>query len=137
MAKTGSPQTVLIVEDDESMREAIEHLLSVAGFRTVGYESAEALLGEVATENPLCVISDLKLPAMSGLDLLTELGRGAGHPPVILVTAYESASSRQEAARRGASAYLVKPFASGALLAAINAIAANKFEGTGSPRCGT
>jgi len=137
MAKRCSPQAVVIVEDDESMREAIEHLLGVAGFRTVGYESAEALLREVATENALCVVSDLNLPAMSGLDLLTELRRNVGHLPVIIITAHDSASSRQEAARRGASAYLAKPFASAALLAAIDEIAANNFEGTRSPRCGT
>jgi FixJ family two-component response regulator len=137
MAKRGSTQAVVIVEDDESMREAIEQLLCVAGFRTVGYESAEALLSAVATENPLCVVSDINLPAMSGLDLLTELGRSVRHLPVIIITAFDSASSRQEAARRGASAYLAKPFASGALLAAIAEIAANKFEGTRSPPCGT
>jgi FixJ family two-component response regulator len=137
MAKRDSTQAVVIVEDDESMREAIEHLLCVAGFRTLGYGSAEALLSEVATENPLCVVSDINLPAMSGLDLLTELARSVGHVPVIIITAFDSASSRKEAARRGASAYLAKPFASAALLAAIDEIAANKFEGTRSPHCGT
>jgi FixJ family two-component response regulator len=137
MAKRGSPQAIAIVEDDESMREAIEHLLGVAGFRTVVYESAEALLGEEASENPLCIVSDLNLPAMSGLDLLTELGRSGGPPPVIIITAYDSTSSRQEAARRGASAYLAKPFTSVALLAAIDEIVANRSEGTGSPRCRT
>lgn len=129
MAQRGGPKAVFIVEDDESMREAIEQLLCVAGFRTVVYESAEAMLGEAATEIPLCVISDLNLPAMSGLELLSELRRRSGHPPVIIITAYDSASTRQEAGRLGASAYLAKPFTSIALLTAINEIAARLSPG--------
>src|SRR5271154_1689706 len=110
---------VLVVEDDQSMREAIEILLSAAGFSTVLYESAEALLAEENAAHALCVISDLNLPAMSGLDLLTELRRRSRQEPVIVITAYETASTRQEAARRGAAAYLTKPFPGAALLAAI------------------
>jgi FixJ family two-component response regulator len=124
MAQRGSPKAVFIVEDDESMREAIEHLLCVAGFRTKAYGSAEALLDGVAAESPLCVVSDINLPAMSGLDLLTELARRSAHPPVIVITAYDSASSRRDAARLGASAYLTKPFRGSELLSAIDKIAA-------------
>lgn len=127
MVQKGSPKPVFIVEDDEGMREAIEHLLSIAGFRTVAYGSAEALLNEKATERPLCVISDLNLPAMSGFDLITELGRRSGQSPVIVITAHDSESTRQEAARLGASAYLAKPFTSGALLTAIDKIAAGSL----------
>ena len=57
MTQKGNPKAVFIVEDDEGMREAIEELLGVAGFRTVGYGSAEAYLNEAVRENPLCVIS--------------------------------------------------------------------------------
>jgi FixJ family two-component response regulator len=123
MAGTGSARLVLVVEDDESMREAIETLLSVAGFATVAYESAEAMLGDQAQEFPLCVISDLNLPAMSGLDLLTELRTRSRHPPVIIITAYDSSSTRQAAERLGAAAYLAKPFPSTALLTAIENLA--------------
>jgi DNA-binding response OmpR family regulator len=124
MAGKGNPKAVFVVEDDESMRDAIEQLLSIAGFRTVVYGSAEALLDEVGAETPLCVISDLNLPVMSGLELITELARRNKQPPVILITAFDSASTRQAAARLGASAYLAKPFTSKALLTAIDAIAA-------------
>jgi FixJ family two-component response regulator len=124
MARKGNPKAVFVVEDDESMRDAIEQLLSVAGFRTVVYGSAEALLDEVAAETPLCVISDLNLPVMSGLELITELARRSKQSPVILITAFDSASTRQAAARLGASAYLAKPFTSKALLTAIDDIAA-------------
>jgi FixJ family two-component response regulator len=122
MTKRNGPRVVFVVEDDESMREAIESLLCVAGFSAVVYESAEALLAEKNNDRPLCVISDINLPAMSGLDLLTELRRRSWHPPVIIITAYDSASTRREAERLGAAAFLAKPFPSLALLTAIKAI---------------
>jgi FixJ family two-component response regulator len=124
MPRMGDPKVILVVEDDDSMREAIENLLGVAGFSTVVYQSAEAMLAEDTCERPLCVISDLNLPAMSGLDLLTELHRRSWHVPLIIITAYDSESTRQEAARRGAIAYLPKPFPSVALLTVIKTIAA-------------
>jgi FixJ family two-component response regulator len=115
----GGGRRVLVVEDDEGMREAMESLLDAAGFATAAYASAEALLAGDAVEHALCVISDIKLPAMSGLELLTELrGRGA-QPPVIVITAHDSPCVRDEAERRGAAAYLAKPFPGSALLAAI------------------
>ncbi len=119
MAGRGSARVILVVEDDESMREAIEQLLNVAGYVTVVYGSAEAMLRDQSSERPLCVISDLNLPAMSGLDLLTELRSRIWQPPVIIITAYDSASTRQAAERLGAAAYLAKPFPSVALLTAI------------------
>jgi FixJ family two-component response regulator len=122
MTKRAGPRLVIVVEDDESMREAIESLLSVAGFSAVAYESAEAMLAGKNSECPLCIISDLNLPSMSGLDLLTELRRRSWHPPVIIITAYDSASTRREAERLGAAAFLAKPFPSLALLTAIKAI---------------
>ena len=115
--------TVLVVDDDDSMREAIERLMGAAGFTSAGYASAEALLAGGGIGNALCIISDIKLPAMSGLDLLTELRRLGVLTPVILITAHDSAAVRNEAKQRGATAYLAKPFMSRALLAAIDGIA--------------
>jgi FixJ family two-component response regulator len=114
--------TILVVEDDDSMREAIATLLSLSGYRTLLFASAEAMLAEDAMERPLCVVSDLNLPAMSGLDLLIELRRRSWPTPVIIITAFDSPSTRQEAMRRGAAAYMAKPFPSTALLTAIHKI---------------
>lgn len=116
---------VLIVEDDASMREAMESLLGLSGFDTVMYESAEAMLGAETAERPLCVISDLHLPVMSGLELLGELRRRHWQPPVIIITAHDSPATRREAARLGAVDYLAKPFPSISLLTAIEKIAAH------------
>jgi len=124
MAST-SRGLILVVDDDESMRDAIERLLQAAHFETVAYASAEALLaaGAGAGAGATCVISDFKLPAMSGLELLSELRTRGGWPPVVMITAHDAPAVRDEAMRRGASGYLAKPFAGKALLAAIQSAA--------------
>ncbi|MDS4030905.1 MAG: response regulator [Candidatus Contendobacter sp.] len=113
-------QKILIVEDDDSLRPALERLLNAAGWRTVTYASAEALLADAAAGDAACVVCDLKLPAMSGFDLLTAWREQGGRPLVILITAYDAPGLSEEAARRGAAAHLVKPFRGTALLEAID-----------------
>ena len=116
---TGSFGRVLVVEDDDSMREAIETLLEAAGIQSALYETAEALLANGASAGATCIVSDLKLPGMSGLELLAELRARGGWPPVILITAHDSGALRAEAKRQGVAAYLAKPFLGSALLDAI------------------
>ena len=113
---------VLLVEDDASMRTAIERLLNAYAFECCAFESAEALLARGAREGDACVVSDLKLPAMSGLELLNELHAQSGWPPLILITAHDKPGLGEEAARRGAAAYLTKPFRGTDLVGAINAV---------------
>lgn len=103
------------------MREALERLLRVAGFVPVACSSAEELLAGGPGPGALCVVSDLKLPGMSGLELLAELDARGSSPPLILITAHDVPGLREEALRRGAAAYLVKPFSGAALLQAIGA----------------
>lgn len=114
-------QKILVVEDDDSLRPALERLLNAAGFETAAYTSAEALLADADAGDAACVVCDLKLPAMSGFDLLAEWRGRGGKPPVILITAYDALGLGEEAARRGAAAYLVKPFRGTALLEVIDA----------------
>jgi len=115
----GDGTSVLVVEDDEGMREAIETLLDAAGMSATAYESAEALLDGGAVDDALCVITDVKLPAMSGLELLAHLRARDAHPPVIVITAHDSPGMRKEVTRLGAAAFLPKPFVGNALLTAI------------------
>ena len=119
----GPSKRVLVVDDDESMREAIESLLNEAGFETTVYSSAEALLAGGAVEGATCVVSDFKLPSMSGLELLAELRARGARAPVIVVTAHDAPGVCAEAVRLGAHAYLTKPFVGSALLAAIQGVA--------------
>jgi FixJ family two-component response regulator len=122
---TASPK-VLVVDDDESMREAIERLLGAAGFQPVAYASAEAVLAGGSAPDAVCVISDLKLPAMTGLELLAELRARGQRQPLILITAYDVPGLGEDALRRGAAAYLVKPFRGTELLDAVRAAIAPK-----------
>jgi FixJ family two-component response regulator len=128
-------RTIFVVEDDESMREAIETLLKIAGFGCVAFGSAEAMLARGTADNALCVISDLRLPAMSGLDLMSEMRLRNWRVPVIIITGHDSPANRREAMRRGAAAYLPKPFPGKTILCAIDHISAqqdSKFS-TGRP----
>jgi FixJ family two-component response regulator len=111
---------VLVVDDDCSMRVAIQRLLRVAGFGCETFASAEELLVDTGLPSAACVISDLRLSAMSGLELLTRLRTGGG-PPLILITAFDMPGQGEDAGRRGAAAYLVKPFSGAALISAVHA----------------
>jgi FixJ family two-component response regulator len=118
----GSGRMVLVVEDDLGMREALESLLHAAGFESAAYATAEDLLSADRIEQAVCVISDIRLPAMSGLDLLDEIRVRGGWPPVIVITAHDTPGVRDEAERHGAAAYLAKPFLGRALLDAIEGL---------------
>jgi FixJ family two-component response regulator len=115
---------VIVVEDDDSMREAIERLLGAAGIACTAFTSAEAMLADAAAGVAACVVSDFKLPSKSGLDLLAELRARHSCPPLILITAHDAPGLRDEALQRGAADYLVKPFRGTALLASIKAATA-------------
>ena len=119
----GTGGRVLVVEDDDSMREAIERLLDAGGFRCRAYASAVALLARGVDVDAACVISDLRMPAMSGLELLAALRERDFSLPFILVTAHDKPGMREQALSNGATAYLVKPFRGTSLLDAVrNAI---------------
>jgi FixJ family two-component response regulator len=117
---------VIVVEDDGSMREALERLLAAAGFEPSSYTSAEALLAAGAGEGVVCVVSDLRLPAMSGLDLLAALRARGVTVPLVLITGHDAPGLREDALRRGAAAYLPKPFPGTTLLKVVQAAIARR-----------
>jgi FixJ family two-component response regulator len=107
---------VLLVEDDASVRKAIMRLLRAAGFEGIAFETAEAMLVSGQAESAGCVVSDIHLPAMSGLELTGKLRQSHTDLPTILMTAFDTPGLRERALSRGAAAYLVKPFDGTALL---------------------
>ncbi len=113
--------TVILVEDDGSMCLAIERLLEAGGFACRAYASAEDLLAHGVAGDAACLVSDLRLPGMSGLQLLQVLRDRGGWPPRVLITANDAPGMREAAARHGAVAYLVKPFEGAALLKVVKA----------------
>jgi two-component system response regulator FixJ len=122
-------RVVLVVEDYESMRDAVGRLLNASGYECTAFATAEALLEHGPGRGAVCVVSDLKMPGMSGLELISELRRRGGYPPVVLMSAHDAPGVREEAMRRGAAGYLVKPFQATALMTAIeDAIASGEQE---------
>jgi two-component system C4-dicarboxylate transport response regulator DctD len=113
---------VFLVDDDDSMREAMGRLINLAGFGCASFASAEDFLARQPAGPGACVVSDLKLPGISGLELLDELRTRDAAPPLILITAHDSPGLQDEAMRRGAAAYLTKPFRGTALLDTINTV---------------
>jgi FixJ family two-component response regulator len=122
-SETVAAPRVLVAEDDASMRAAVERLLRAAGFAPVAYESAEALLADDARPPAGCLVSDLRLPGISGLELLAELRARGWQGAMVVITAYDAPGRRELALRSGGAAYLVKPFRGTELLRVITAVA--------------
>jgi FixJ family two-component response regulator len=114
-----STRTVVIVEDDDSMRGALGRLLHAAGFACKAYASAEAVMADPDNAGSACVVSDLMLPGMSGLELMAALCARGTRWPLILITAHHTPRLQTDAIRRGAAACLAKPFHGAALIQAV------------------
>ena len=105
-----APPTISVVDDDPWAREGIRDLVASLGYRTLTFASAEEFLESGCVERTTCVISDLQMPGLSGLDLQRRLASQLRQPSVILVTAYPDDKSRALALRAGAHGFLAKPF---------------------------
>src|SRR6516225_3514649 len=112
---------VAIVDDDASMREALGRLLRVQGINSRNYSSARAFLEALPSHKPDCLIVDVKMPDMTGIELQGELLSYGVRIPTIVITAREDKSIAASAASLGAVAFFLKPVPRDALMAAINA----------------
>ena len=117
MRTVSAARVIAIVEDDASLRRSISNFLTSAGYETQTFEDAKAFLASPTREQNGCVLLDLQMPGMSGLQLLHQLRAEGSTVPLIVLTAH--AEHRQRALESGASAFLTKPFRADALLAAI------------------
>jgi FixJ family two-component response regulator len=113
------PQSIVVVEDDAGMKKAIERLLRAAGFHPVPFASAEELLQTEAADTAACLVLDIHLPGLSGLELGRLLAASGRPKPLIFITGQDEASLRDEALRLGCIDYFRKPFDGTALLEAI------------------
>ena len=116
----GQHQSIVVVEDDPGMKKAIERLLRAAGFQSVSFTSAEEMLQTEAASSAACLVLDIHLPGISGLELARRLVSSEHAKPVIFITGQDEVSLRDEARRLGC-AYFRKPFEGSALLAAVRA----------------
>lgn len=112
---------IAIVDDDDSMRDAVQGLMKEAGFPARAFASGEEFLNSGEQHNAGCLIADIRMPGMSGLELQTRLNAERCKIPIIFITAHGDARMRMQALRAGAVAFLAKPFDDEVLLASVRA----------------
>jgi FixJ family two-component response regulator len=112
---------VAVIDDDVSVRTATDNLLSSHGYLVDTFASAEEFLRSAHPGGPSCVIADVQMPAMSGLDLLTHMRAEGYDVPFIFITAFPEESVRARALQAGAVCFLAKPFAGPALISCLEA----------------
>lgn len=116
-----APPLISIVDDDESVRESLWGFLRSVGFSVDTSASAEEFLNSDQPRDADCLILDVRMPGMSGIELQRRLVAGSSKIPVIFITAYEDEGMRSQALGAGAGAFLIKPFSEDALLESIHA----------------
>jgi FixJ family two-component response regulator len=116
-------RTIAVVEDDPSLLQGLSRLLSAHGFRVDGFTSAESFLDSLAQCEAACLVVDIHLGGISGIDLKRKLTSSGSDLPVIFMTAVDGQAIRQEAVDAGCVAYLRKPFLAKLLIDAINEVA--------------
>jgi FixJ family two-component response regulator len=113
--------SIAIVDDDPLVLKALARLFRSRGYRSRAYQSAKGFLVEHASESPDCLIVDLQMPEMSGLELHTQLSRSGIKIPTIVITASTRDEDRERCEQIGVVAFLVKPLQEDLLFAAVEA----------------
>ena len=119
--------TVFIVDDDVSVRESLEALIRRAGWHPITFPSAQAFLSHPYVPGPSCLILDVGLPDISGLDLQEQMSTGY-HPPIIFLTGYGDIPTSVRAIKAGALDFLIKPFRTAELVHLVRAALELDFE---------
>ena len=115
-----STTLISVVDDDESMREALRGLMKSVGYTAEAFASAEEFLSSPQVPLTSCLIADVQMPGMTGLELHHHLLASGTTIPTILITAYPDESTRERALENGVLCYLSKPFNENDLLACIH-----------------
>jgi FixJ family two-component response regulator len=121
MSEAGIPKSIVIsiIDDDPSVREGTMDLLKSLGFAAATFEHADDFLESGRLTGTSCLIADMQLPGMSGLELYDFLAGSGRHVPTILITAFPDDKDRARALRAGVACYLAKPFNELSLLTCI------------------
>jgi len=113
-------RVLIVVEDDDGLRPALERVLAAGGFDTKSFICAEALLDAGIATSAACLVIDIRLPGISGFELLRRLDAEGARPPTILISAQDDMGTRKRVQDSGAAAFLAKPFLGSTLIAAVN-----------------
>ena len=111
--------TIHIIDDDAAMRDSLAFLLDVNGYAAKAYETANDFLKDAAPQPSSCIISDIRMPGMNGIELVRKLKSSVAGCPVILITGHGDVALAVEAMKAGAVDFIEKPFDDAALLDAI------------------
>ena len=117
---------IAVIDDDESVRESLPDLLREFGYEAGGFSSAEEFLASDMLKQAECLVLDIAMPGMSGLDLQRELIRRGWKVPIVFITAHGDESVRLRIRVRGAVECLLKPFSDTALLEALQGVLTSK-----------
>jgi len=120
MTKATTEPTVFIVDDDQEVREAIQLLMESVGLTARSFDSAQAYLEQFDPTRPGCLVLDVRMKGMSGLDLQQRLTQAPIHPPVIVITGHGDVPMAVRAVKAGAVDFIEKPFNDQTLLDAVH-----------------
>jgi len=115
----------VIVDDDDSMRSAVQDLMDAVGLPAQGFASAEDFLRSGKHKETACLITDIRMPGMSGLELQAHLNAERCRIPIIFITAHGDEKMRLQARREGAVEFLAKPFDNQILIDSVRAALEN------------
>ncbi len=119
---------VFLIDDDEPVLTVVSRFMKSAGLDCQTYSSAQDYLDDFDPETPGCVVTDLIMPGLSGLDLQKRLSRQDGAPPVILITAHGDVRTAVQALKDGAVDFIEKPFVPDVLISAVNKAIAHDLQ---------
>ncbi|WFU37696.1 response regulator [Bradyrhizobium sp. CB82] len=125
-----APSVISVLDDDPYVRAAIDNLLASRGYVVHTFASAEEFLGSTDLNGASCVIADVQMPVMSGIDLLTQMRTQGSATPFIFITAFPDESVRARALRAGALCFLGKPFATSELIQCLETALGGRREAT-------
>jgi FixJ family two-component response regulator len=111
---------ISIVDDDDSLRNSLNNLIRSVGFGVQGFSSAEAFLNSHQLHDTACLIVDVRMPGISGLDLQRRMVAANSRIPIVFITSHGDDNARTRALEAGAVDFLYKPFREEALLSAID-----------------
>src|ERR1700722_19819964 len=117
----GLKRNIAVIDDDVLVRQALEDCMESAGYLVDGFGSAEEFLASGSARNAACLVVDIKLPGITGLELQDKLAGAENRVPIVFVSAQGTDANREKAIRQGAVGFLAKPFRREELLNVIGA----------------
>jgi two-component system response regulator FixJ len=120
--------TLFLIDDQQAVREALGEMLRVLGYRVETYASADAFLEALSAPRPGCIVADVRMPGMDGIELVRELSRRGIALPVVLISGHGDVPMAVAAIKAGAEDFIEKPVDDAHLLSAINRCLARAFD---------